>query len=787
MSSVVKTLGSVLLVVALPLVFESMGQGQGKTPPYLDSSLPVEARVEDLVGRMSLEEKVAQMLCVWPAYSIPAPFQGKQLMDAAGDFNPATAGALLKNGIGQVARPSEAKSPRKTVEFVNAIQKYLKENTRLGIPALMHEEGLHGQKAMGATSFPQAIGLAGTWDPALVERVFAATAAEIRARGGHQALTPVVDVALDPRWGRIEETYGEDPYLVGRLGVACVRGFQGSGPNIDPNHVIATLKHFAVHSQPLGGTNVAPHPYGERYIREVFLKPFKSAIEEAGARSVMPSYNEVDGVPSHVNRWLLRDVLRREWGFQGTVVSDYFAIAQLANFHHVAGDDQEAARKAVAAGVDIELPDPQAYSTLVRQVREGLVSEAELDVSVRRLVRQKFELGLFENPYVDADRAEVVANSPEHRALALEAARETLTLLKNEGGVLPFDRAALRRLAVIGPNADRCVLGGYSDDPGRCVTVLDGIRAKVGAQIEVLYAEGAGITKKGSDWGSDPVELTDPVEDGKKIEEALSLARQADAVLLVIGGNDATTREAYADNHLGDRDSLDLVGRQNEMALSILETGKPVAVLLINGRPLSIRDLADRAPAILEGWYLGQEGGTAVADAVFGDYNPGGKLPVTFPRSVGQVPAYYFQKPSGRRGYLFTSKEPLFPFGHGLSYTRFAYGDPQVSPRIIGPRGTATVAIAVTNQGKRAGDEVVQLYVRDQVSSVTRPVKELRGFQRISLEPGETKNVEFKLGFEDLAFWDADMNWSVEPGLFDLMVGGDSVDLRKTVLEVKLP
>ncbi len=761
--------------------------GQGETPLYRDSTQSLQARIDDLVSRMTLEEKVAQMICVWPAYSIPAPFQGKQLMDAAGDFNPVTAAGLLQNGIGQVARPSEAKSPRKTAEFVNAIQKYLKEKTRLGIPALMHEEGLHGHKAMGATSFPQAIGLAGTWDPDLVERVFAATALEMRARGGHQALTPVVDVALDPRWGRIEETYGEDPYLVTRLGVACVRGFQGRAPNIDSGHVIATLKHFAVHSQPLGGTNVAPHPYGERHIREVFLKPFKAAVEEARARSVMPSYNEVDGVPSHVNRWLLQDVLRQEWGFQGTVVSDYFAVAQLAGFHHVATDDAEAARKAVRAGVDIELPDPQAYSTLARQVRAGLISEAELDVSVRRLLKQKFELGLFDNPYVDPDRAEKVANSPEHRVLALEAARKTLTLLKNEGDLLPFDRAAIRRLAVIGPNADRCVLGGYSDDPGRCVTVLEGVRTKVGDRIEVLYAEGAGITKKGSDWGSDPVELTDPTEDGKRIEEALQVARQADAVLLVIGGNDATTREAYADNHLGDRDSLDLVGRQNEMALALLDTGKPVAVLLINGRPLSIRDLADRAPAILEGWYLGQEGGTAVADVVFGDYNPGGKLPVTFPRSVGQVPAYYFQKPSGRRGYLFASKEPLFPFGHGLSYTRFAYGDPQLSPQTIGPRGTAKVTVSVTNQGGRAGDEVVQLYIRDQVSSVTRPIKELRGFQRISLAPGQTKSVEFQLGYDDLAFWDPDMKWSVEPGLFDLMVGGNSVDLRKVVLEVKAP
>src|SRR5438067_3832715 len=413
--------------------------------PYLDPAQPVERRVDDLLGRMTLEEKVAQMLCLW---------QGKRaITDRDGRFDPARAPKWFRIGVGRIERPGEGHGARPEAEFTNAIQRWVKDSTRLGIPVLFHEEPLHGLEADEATSFPQAIALASTWNPELVEREFAAAAAEARARGVHQVLAPVVDVARDPRWGRIEETYGEDPYLAARMGVAAVRGFQGTEARIGPSHVIATLKHMTGHGQPESGTNVGPAPYGERTLRDVFLYPFEVAIREAGARSVMPSYNEMDGIPSHANRWLLRDVLRGEWRFDGVIGSDGLAISQLADLHHVAADHAEAARRALAAGVDVELPDVQAYGTLVDQVRQGRVAEATIDTTVRRLLRAKFELGLFENPLVDSDAADRISGADASRSLALDAARQAITLLKNDGGILPLSVGPLSRGAVIGPHA----------------------------------------------------------------------------------------------------------------------------------------------------------------------------------------------------------------------------------------------------------------------------------------------------------------------------------------------
>jgi len=770
-----------LAAIGVVVSLSSMAQ---QLPPYKDPRLPIEARVRDLLSRMTLEEKVAQMICLWPALNIPAPFLGREILDEQGNFDEQKAARVLQFGIGQIARPSTMKGPRANAEFTNAIQRFLVEKTRLGIPAIFHEEGLHGHMAPGGTSFPQAIALAATWDPELVERVFAATAREMRARGGHQALTPVLDLARDPRWGRFEETYGEDPYLAARIGVAAIRGFQGAGPLIDKHHVIATMKHFAVHGQPESGTNAGPGNYSERYIRETFLVPFEAAVKEAGVLSVMASYNEVDGIPSHANRWLLRKVLREEWGFGGFVVSDYMGISQLATLHHVAPDLREAGRLALRAGVDIELPEPAGYRDLADQVRRGLVSEKQLDEAVARLLRAKFLLGLFDDPYVDPAEAERVTNCAAHRELALEAARKAIILLKNEGGLLPLDASRLRRVAVVGPNAHRCLLGGYSDDPGRCVTVLDGIRARLQGKAEVLYAEGCKITKEGANWWTDRVELSDPEEDRRGIAEAVKIAQRADVVIAVVGGNEATSREAWAENHLGDRDSLELVGLQNDLIRALVQTGKPVVVVLLHGRPLTINYIAEHVPAILDGWYLGQEGGTAVAEVLFGDYNPAGRLPVTIPRSVGQLPFFYNHKPSARRGYLFASKEPLFPFGHGLSYTRFEYKNLRVTPQKIRPWGVARVQVDVTNTGSRAGDEVVQLYIRDRVSSVTRPVKELRGFARIHLKPGETRTVEFTLGPAELSFYNELLERVVEPGEFDIMVGPSSAIYQTAVLEV---
>jgi len=758
----------------------------------LDPTLPVERRIDDLLARMTLEEKVGQMLCLW---------QGKRaITDREGRFDPARAPEWFRIGVGRIERPGEGHGARAEAEYTNAIQRWVKEHTRLGIPVLFHEEALHGLEADQATSFPQAIALASTWNPEIVERVFSAAGAEARARGVHQVLAPVVDVARDPRWGRIEETYGEDPYLAARIGVAAVHGFQGTEAVVGPSHVLATLKHMTGHGQPESGTNVGPAPYGERTLRDVFLYPFEVAIKEGGARSVMPSYNEVDGLPSHANRWLLHDVLRGEWGFDGVIVSDWFAIAQLGEVHHVAADVGEAARRALAATVDIELPDVQAYPTLVAQVREGRVTEAAIDDAVRRLLRAKFDLGLFDDPFVDPDRADRLSGSEASRSLALAAARQAITLLKNDPQLLPLRADRLSRVAVIGPHAAEVLLGGYSGGPRHAVSILEGIRARLGSRATVEYAEGTRITEDSTftrepqphlggtrshaRWGADRVVVPDLASNARRRAAAVALARRSQVAIVVVGDNEMTTREAYAPNHLGDRAQLGLPGEQEELVRAVLATGTRTVLVLIHGRPLSIPGLALRVPAILDGWYLGQETGTAVAEALFGDIDPGGKLPVTVARHVGQLPVFYNAKPSARRGYLFDTTQPLFPFGYGLSYTTFAYANVRVTPARIGPEARTTVSVDVTNTGTRSGDEVAQLYIRDAVSLATRPVKELRGFRRVTLQPGETRTITFEIGPEQLAYRGLDMKRVVEPGRFEVMVGGNSVDVQSAALDV---
>jgi len=755
---------------------------QENRPDYKNPHLPVERRVADLLSRMTLEEKIAQLTCLWINRPESRP-QTNFTLDR-GDFSPAKAAEVMKYGIGQIARQREQKDPRQGATFANAVQKWLIENTRLGIPAILHDEILHGHMAKGSTSFPQPIALATMWDPEFIAKIFTAGALETRARGSQQVLGPNLDLGRDPRWGRTEETYGEDPYFTSRMAVAIVKALQGPGPTIDESHVIATAKHFAAHGQPESGTNIAPGNFSERVLREYFLPSFKAAVTEGGIMSVMPSYNEIDGVPSHANKWLLQKVLREEWGFNGHVVSDYYAIPQLMDLHHIAADKPAAAKLALEAGVDIELPDPDAFPLLSDLVKSGQISEATIDRAVARNLRAKFLLGLFENPFVDVERAVRVTNSNEHRALAAEAARRSITLLKNDNNLLPLNLNALKSIAVIGPNAAGVHLGGYSDNPGRGVSVLQGVKDKAGNRAEVLYAEGCKITKEGGDWFSDAAHLSDPAEDQKLIDEAVRVAKTADVALLVLGGNEDTNREGWADTHLGDRDSLELIGRQNDLVRAILDTRKPTIVLLINSGPLSINYIAENVPAILEGFYLGQETGTGVADVLFGDYNPAGKLTISFPRSVGQLPLYYNRKPTARRGYLFANKEPLFPFGFGLSYTTFAYSDLKINPARIGVADRAKVSVTVTNTGKRAGDEIVQLYIRDLVSSVTRPVMELKDFKRISLAAGESKTVEFVITPDKLSFLDLNMKSVVEPGWFDIMVGTSSVKYQTVKLEV---
>lgn len=758
-------------------------------PAYRNPKLSVERRVRDLLSRMTLKEKVAQMLCIWQQKS-------GTMIDEKGRFDPEKAKSHFRDraGLGQVGRPSDAgggRNAREMAELTNDIQKFFVEKTRLGIPVVFHEECLHGHAAVDGTSFPQPIGLGATFDPELVRRLFEMTAAEARSRGTHQALTPVVDVAREPRWGRVEETFGEDPYLVSRLGIAAVQGFQGDATFQDNKHVIATLKHFAAHGQPESGTNCAPVNVSERILREVFLYPFKEALHKGGAISVMASYNEIDGVPSHASKWLLRDVLRKEWKFKGYVVSDYFAIRELHERpelfgNHLAEDRPQAAALAVQAGVNIELPDPDCYPYLVELVRKGVLKESLIDELVAPMLAWKFRLGLFEDPYVDPAAAERIVGCEAHRSLALQAARETITLLKNDGGLAPLDPGRLRTIAVIGPNADRVMLGGYSGVPKQYTTLLQGIRDRVGSSVRVLHHEGCKITIGGS-WQQDDVTPSSPQEDRRSIAEAVQVANQADVVVLAIGDNEQTSREAWAMNHLGDRASLDLVGLQDELIDAMAATGKPIIAVLFNGRPISIRNLTAKAQTIFECWYLGQETGRALAEVLFGDVNPGGKLPITIPHSVGHIPAYYNHKPAARRGYLFDDVTPLYAFGFGLSYTQFQFGKPRLKKAVIGKNESTVVRVDVTNTGTRAGDEVVQMYIRDKVSSVTRPVRELKGFRRITLAPGETQAVSLEITPEHLAFYNIDMRYVVEPGEFEIMIGNSSrsQDLQKITLRVK--
>jgi beta-glucosidase len=757
-------------------------------PAYKNPKLASARRVKDLLSRMTLEEKAVQMLCVWQE-------KAQKLVDEKGDFDLAKAKKAFRDrrGLGQVGRPSDAgggKKARAMAELTNAIQKFFLENSRLGIPVMFHEECLHGHAAPDGTSFPQPIALGATFNPDLVEQLFTMTALEARIRGAHHALTPVVDVAREPRWGRVEETYGEDPYLVSRLGIAAVRGFQGDRNFRDKKHVLATLKHFVGHGQPESGMNCAPANVSERVLRETFLYTFKEALREAEAVTIMASYNEVDGVPSHANKWLLKDVLRKEMAFKGFIVSDYYAIWELGyrpdtHGHFVAKDKKESCALAVNAGVNIELPDPDCYLYLVELVKKGVLKESQLEELVAPMLFWKFEMGLFDDPYVDPAEADRVVGSDAHKKLARTAAQEAITLLKNDKNIAPLDLNKIKTIAVIGPNANRTLLGGYSGVPKHEVTVLEGIRNRVDNRAKVLYSEGCKITI-GGNWNQDAVVPSDPAEDRKQIKEAVEVAKQADVIVLAIGGNEQTSREAWNLQHMGDRTSLDLVGRQDELVGAMAALGKPIIAFLFNGRPLSINHLLAHVPVIFECFYLGQESGHAIADVLFGDVNPGGKLPISFPRSVGHLPVFYNYKPSARRGYLFDDVSPLFAFGYGLSYTTFELKNPRLTKKKITTKGTTHVQVDVTNTGKRAGSEVVQLYIRDLVSSVTRPIKELKGFKKVYLKPGETTTVTLDIAPDALAFFDVNMKHVVEPGDFSIMLGTSSrdEDLHKLTLQV---
>jgi beta-glucosidase len=768
------------LAAALAAILAVAGARQA-VPDYRSPNLPIEKRVADLLSRMTLDEKVDQI----------AGGMRSSVLDTSGRFTPEQAEQMMR----ELYREDNSLSPYDAALLRNAAQRYAIEKTRLGIPRLFQGEALHGFMENGSTSFPQCLGLASTWDADLVRQVFNAAGDEMASAGVNQAFTPVIDLARDPRWGRTEETYGEDPYLVSRMGVAAIEGLQGHVPSasedhlfmIDRHHVLATAKHF-VHGMMEGGRNTAPSNVSERELRESFFVPFEAAVEEAKVGSVMASYNEIDGVPSHINHWLLGTVLRGEWGFQGFITSDGGALQMLYETHHVAADAADAAREAIAAGVDYDLSNGAVYRTLIAQVKDGKVPQAELDGAVARILTAKFRLGLFDHPYVDPAYTAKVTNSAEHQKLALRAAQESIVLLKNQGNLLPLDPRKTKTVAVMGPNAADVHLGGYSREPGSGVSILDGIRERLaGSGVNVVYAEGSKITdgiEGWRGWYQNNLKLLDPATQADSVRAAAETARRADVAIVVVGENETTNREAWSEMHLGDRDSLDLLGAQNQLIKAVFETGTPTVVFLLNGRPLSINYVAEHIPAIVEGWYLGEQGGMAAANMLFGDINPGGKLPVTFPRAAGQLPDFYDHKPSRNRSYEFVDNSPLFPFGFGLSYTTFRFDNLHISPPKIKPSETTTVSVDITNRGGRAGDEVAELYIHQRIASVTQPVMALRAFRRVSLEPGQKTTVEFRLTPDDLSIYDENMRWVVEPGTFDILVGSSSTDTQHTELQI---
>ena len=777
--------------LALVFILFFVGQAFAQDNPlrYKNPALPVEERIQDLISRMTLEEKVAQVRST--------TLNEKSLKNGQLTLDQAQADAL-KHGIGALQKPgSRGMFPKEGAAFVNAIQKFFVEETRLGIPILIQEEVLVGHLAKGSTTFPQPLALSCSWDTALVKEVYTTIAREARARGGNHALTPNLDVARDPRWGRMEETYGEDSYLTSRMAVAAITGMQGDDARqgVDAQHIASTAKHFLGYGQGAGGRNFAPTQFNRDELYNDYLPPFRAVIQEAHLLGVMPSHSTVEHIPAHSNEWLLTTLLRDTLGFQGVVVSDYYDISRLEILYHVAENEKEAVAQALRAGVDLDLPQGLSYQYLPEIIPEKPELLPYLDRAVASVLRVKFLLGLFENPYADAEAAEKSINTPAHREVALKAAERSIVLLKNEAmpdgkKLLPLDIKAIKSMAVIGPNAHPVHYGGYSLPYNITygTSVLEGIKSLVGDKVRVEYAQGSKITQQDpvpevenntTSYLTVALELADPEENRQKIAEAVAVAKRADVAIVCIGDNYLTTREAiFVKEHLGDRANLELLGQQNELVRRVIETGTPTVVVLLHGRSLTINEIAEKAPAILDGWYLGQETGTAVANTLFGQNNPAGKLTVTVPRTVGQLPVYYSQRSgSMHKGYLFEDNTLLFHFGHGLSYTQFDYTELTLSKNKITEREPLQVQVNVKNTGPVAGDEIVQLYVRDQVASIIRPEQELKGFQRIHLEPGAQQTVTFTLPPSKLGFYDADGKWVVESGAFDVSVGRSSVDV----------
>ena len=738
---------------------------------YKDPKAKVDDRVEDLLSRMTLDEKIAQMN-----------------MDGMDNYK------QLPHGAGVIESPfiSVYKIARLSAET----KRYAREHTRLGIPPIQIGECLHGQLAMGATIFPQAIAQGSTWNPALIERMASTIAAEASASGVDQALSPLFDLARDPRYGRTEECFGEDPCLVAAMGSAFVEGMQGKAEytrthGIAQGKLMCTAKHFVGYSVPVGGINLAPASLGEREMRTLHLYPFEIAVKEANIYSVMPSYNEVDGIPAHSNRWLLNDVLRGEWKFPGYVFTDYGGLSHLYNFHKVAPDAAGAAKMGLEAGVDLEAARPDVYIHLAELVREGKVKEELIDTAVRRILRAKFMAGLFEKPYADSATVSRTVHTPENVKLARKVAEESVVLLKNDSMLLPLDASKLKSVAVIGPNADQVQYGDYSytRDNKSGVTILGALRQRLGSGVQVHYAKGCNITGFNRDG------IAEAVEAAKQSDVAVVVLGETSVILSGLGWGvglgDNEPKDPFVTGEGYDLTDINPIGVQRELIQAVCATGKPVVLVLVQGRPWTIDWEKAHVPAILEAWFPGEQGGNAIADILLGKVNPSGRLNCTFPQSVGHLPVAYDYKPSAHgvnrepgtpenpgRDYVFSSPAPLFAFGHGLSYTTFSYSDLAVNAL---PDGSRTeVSVTVANTGQREGKEVVQLYLNDAVSSVTTPVKALRAFKKISLRAGEKQRVSFVLNARDLSLWNRNMERVVEPGEFSVMIGRSAEDIVLT-------
>ncbi|QQT31386.1 glycoside hydrolase family 3 C-terminal domain-containing protein [Sphingobacterium multivorum] len=766
-------------------------QLQAQQLPYKNSTLPIEKRVSDLLGRMTVEEKVGQLskLLGWEMYSK----NGKQvtisnkLRKAVKEQHIGLLWATLRADPWTQKTLLNGLSPVEAARATNAIQRYMVDSTRLGIPLLLSEEAPHGHMAIGATVFPTAIGQASTWNPQLIQDMASTIAMETYAVGGKNGYGPVLDLARDPRWSRTEETYGEDPYLIGQMGAAMIRGFQGEKLG-ERDKIIGTLKHFVAYAAPDGGHNGESVSFGERSLRQYFLPPFERAVK-SGAGSVMTAYNSIDGIPCSANPWLLKDILRKDWGFTGFVVSDLLSISGLNGGHATAATAEEAASQSIHAGLDVDLSGTGYGSNLLKAVQQGLVEPAVLDTAVARVLRMKFNLGLFDHPYVDEKLVAQKVATAQNKTVARQVARESIVLLKNDQHILPLSKS-LKRIAVIGPNADNAYnqLGDYTapQAEGKVQTLLTGIRAAVGNSTRIDYVKGCAIRDTSN----------------SDIATAVAAAKQAEAVVLVLGGSSArdfkTSYQAtgaanvdpntVSDMESGegfDRVSLDMMGDQIKLLKAIQATGKPVVLVTIMGRPLNLNWAAEHVPAIVNAWYPGQEGGLAIADVLFGDYNPAGRLPISVPRSVGQLPVHYNHTKPKHHDYVEMSAKPLYAFGYGLSYSSFDYSDLQVSLKEADNDFACTVSFDVANNGKLAGDEVAQLYVVDEVSSVVTPVMQLKRFERKNIAAGKKERYSFQLTKEDLKLWNAGNEWKTEKGRFKLLVGASSDDIRlKGALEL---